>query len=686
MFRIIRKVGKFIRGGGGPLQMILACVLGMMAGMAPGFNLTIVALVTLILVLNVPLGVSILTFALGRILAILLAPWTFELGYLLIHHAGLEGFIRWAGDTPVVALLDLQFYCLFGGLIAGAVLGAILGVALGRFIVRVRKMLASAGDANEVFRKLSDNVVTRLLLWVLFGKQKKTMKEMLEGRDRMIRPSGLIFVLVFLGLTVGGAVVGVDYFLAGAMADAIGQVNGAEVNIAQADLSLTQGRLRLEGLEVTDPGKPTHNMVQAETIVSDVSISGLLAKRFIVDEIVISALASDAKRKSPGEVYQAPEPPPADPNVTWPGDILWDYFENPEKYHKYIEYLQRLQEYLEKQQQVEQEEVDKDWLEKVAKARGYFALSARSVLTKHPPVVIRRIEINKIRLGKGKQLYRLEADEVSSHPVLNPKQMKVRFGDLQIDGDNIAFGKNRWVEVNFGFHTADQFHHHDIRVADIEIGRDVKLSKKVPLDIQLGKAHLVSQGRFNYQKWDSAAAIKVEIIDGSAREGQGMLGLAAGDTRKIASALTDINLAVGITGPLARPRVVVDPKQTLNGIAESLSKIGETALAGAATDALKRVGSGMGDIGGGMLKGGGHLLKSVENLASGDANAAGGSFAEGAGELLKGLGDAVTNDPNEDGLLDNLLNGKSSKDANAPPDEKKDPNKSEGLLDGLLGG
>jgi uncharacterized protein (TIGR03546 family) len=658
----------------------------MMAGMAPGFNLTIVALITLILVLNVPLGLSILTFALGRILAILLAPWTFELGYYLIHHAGLEGFIRWTGDTPVVALMDLHFYCLFGGLIVGAVLGAVIGALMGRFIVRVRKMLAGAGDASEVFRKLSDNFITRGLLWILFGKQKKTMKEMLEGRDRIIRPAGVIIVLVFLGLTVGTAVVGVDYFLAGSLADAMGSVNGAEVNITEADLSFARGRMRLEGLQVTDPGKPTHNIVQMETLASDVSITGLLTRRLIVDEIRVSALRTDARRESPGEVYQPPEPPPADPKIEWPGDILWDYFENPEKYHKYIEYLERLKEYLEKQRQAEQKEVDKEWLEKVARARGYFALSARSVLAEHPTVVVRKVVIDKIRLGGGEQLYRLEADELSSHPVLNPKGMKVRFGDLVIHGENVAFGKNRWVEVNFGFHTDEQFHHHRIHYGDIEVGRDVKLSKKVPLKIALGKAHLVSQGRFNYERWDSAAAIKVEIVQGEAREGRGMLGMAAGDTRRIASALTDINLAVAITGPLTRPRVVVDPRSTLKNMADSLSKIGRTHLATAAGDALKRVGSGAGQFGKGVLKSGGHLFKSVENLATGDAKAAGGQFVKGAGDLFKGLGDAIRKDPNDsDGGLLDILNGKN-KDANDTDDKTSDPNEDKGPLDRLFGG
>jgi hypothetical protein len=161
--------------------------------------------------------------------------------------------------------------------------------------------------------------------------------------------------------------------------------------------------------------------------------------------------------------------------------------------------------------------------------------------------------------------------------------------------------------------------------------------------------------------------------------------MAASDTRKIASALTDLNLAVTITGPLARPRVVVDPKQTLQSLSASLGQIGKTHLAGVAGDALKRVGHGTGEVGSGVIKSTGHLFKSVENLATGDAKAAGGQLIEGAGELLKGMGDAVTEDPNG-GLLEGLLgNGrKKSKDANDT--DATDPNESKGPLEELFGG
>ncbi len=105
--KIFRKIVKFIRGGGGPLQIVLACILGMTLGLAPGFNLTTVGLVLLIVALNVSIGLAMFSAVVGKLLQLAAAPLLFETGHFLIHGAGLAGLVRWAGDTPVVALLDL---------------------------------------------------------------------------------------------------------------------------------------------------------------------------------------------------------------------------------------------------------------------------------------------------------------------------------------------------------------------------------------------------------------------------------------------------------------------------------------------------------------------------------------------------------------------------------------------------
>ncbi|MFP4052269.1 MAG: hypothetical protein ACLFV7_00210 [Phycisphaerae bacterium] len=710
MFRLLRKVGKFVRGGAGPLQVYLACVLGTMAGMTPGLNLTIILLILLIVLLNVSLGVTLLAFVVGRILALLLAPWTFDLGYFLIHKAGLEGFIRWSGETAVVALMDLHYYCLLGGLVVAIVLGSIEGGLLARFVVYVRRVFARAGETSAVWRIVANNVFTKALLWLLFGKQKKTMAEMIEGRGRIVRHSGLVVTALLGVLIVGGAVYGSDYLLAGHLAEAMGKVNGAEVNIDESEIKLTAGRLRLRGVRVTNPDKPEYNLFEAEELTTQLSIMDLLRKRLVVSDIHVSALREGTKRDEPGEVYERVEKEEKKPEykIKWPGDIIWDYFENPEKYHKYIRYLERLKEYLERQRQHRKEDPDKEWLEDLAENRGYFSLSARQVLQRRPIWTIRRAIIDKIAFADGDAQYRLEAYELSSHPALNEKPMRVSFGDLVFENGKTHYGVKQWVGVEFGFADEEQWHTHEVRVSEIPLGGDIRFSEKVPLKIRSAKAFLISKGRFNHEQWDSDVVARLETIDTDVRQGETVLGMAAGDARQVIGAVGNLTVAMRLTGPLARPRVAVDPKTTLTMLRSTLESLGKTHLAQLTGTALKRVGSGAAQIGEGLAGSSADLAQGLGQLVDGDVDAAGGSLAKGAGELVEGFGEALTGDGNQTttGKGDGFLRGvgdllspgkdkgdkgngrdKQNKDPNADddPDKKKDSD-SGGLLDGLLGG
>jgi hypothetical protein len=517
-----------------------------------------------------------------------------------------------------------------------------------------------------------------LLLWLVFGKQKKTMAEMIEGRDRIIRRSGVVVTLILLAAIVGGAVYGSDYLLAAHLAEAMGQVNGAEVNIDESEIKLTEGRLRLRGVQVTDPDKPEYNLIEAEEFTSELSIMDLLRKRLVISDIRISAVRQGTRREEPGEVYERVEKEEKKPGykVEWPGDVVWDYFENPEKYHKYIRYLERLKEYLERQRQRRKEQPDKEWLEGLAENRGYFALSARDVLVRRPVWTIRHAIVDKIIFAEGGAMYRVEAHELSSHPAINEKPMRITFGDLVSEGGKVSYGVKQWVGVKFGFNSEQQWHTHEVRIAEIPLGGDIRFSKKVPLNIRSAKASLLSRGRFNHEQWDSDVIAGLETIDTDVREGETVLGMASGDARQVLGAVGNLTVAMRVTGPLARPRVAVDPKTTLTMLRSTLQSLGKTHLAQMTGSALKRVGGGAVEIGGALLGGSADFAKGLGKLVTGDANQATTGKSDG---FLKGVGDLFSpgkKTPDKD----------NTSGDDVEKDKKKDPNSGGGLLDGLLGG
>ncbi|MGB2823698.1 MAG: DUF2062 domain-containing protein, partial [Phycisphaerae bacterium] len=440
---LIRKIGKFVRGGVTPSQVFIGFLLGVLIGMTPGFSFTLLIGIALVILLNANGGMAGLGFVVGKALCLVLAPVTFEIGYFVIHGMGLDGLFRAAGDTPVVALMDLHYYCVTGGLIVGLVVGIAGGLVLGNLINRIRKGIAAASGHSEMLQKIFGSGIVRLLFRVVFGKRKGALADLVGRKSPLIRRSGVIVCVVIVALLAAAQLVLVDVFFKDALRSGLEAAVGAEVNIDGADLSLFAGRLEVQGLQVTDPDKPTHNLVQAKALAGQVSISGLLTKRLIVDRLQIDDVQNDAKRTSPGEVFErAPRPEPK-----LPDDALSEYFEKAKKLR---EWLEKLKEYLDQRDPNEPQgptpediEKEKQRLRDLARAQGYFALSAQDILSQRPAWVIRELEVRPLRVPQIPEAMTVHGQELSSAPQLHdkPARLTVTAGDKTILSTALDFQK-----------------------------------------------------------------------------------------------------------------------------------------------------------------------------------------------------------------------------------------------------
>ena len=425
--KLVRKLIKVLRGGATFRQIFLAVLLGFAAGMIPGVNLTLIACIVLLLILNTNGGLALLGYAVGKALCLLLAPVTFEIGYFLIHTAGLVGPIRTLADTPVLALLDLHVYCLLGALPLIVVLGGGMGLALGMVIMKARAGLAAAGQGEKA-RKVAGNLFVRILLRIAFGRQKGTMAEMLQKSSPIFLKGRLIAGAVVIAAILVGQYLFLDVLARKGLEAAVSQASGAEVDVARADLSLLTGRLVIEGLQVTDAARPTHNLVQADRIVTDVSIGDLLARRLVVDDVACEKMRTDAQRTSPGEVYRERRPTDED-KQRWNIDIgglgkIKEYYDQARKLH---ERIQKLKDYLkDTEPQARQGPPDKDRLKEEARLRGYLRLSAKDYLARRPTWVIRHAKVGGVEVAKGLPGITVEGRELSSHPSLHPEKMELK--------------------------------------------------------------------------------------------------------------------------------------------------------------------------------------------------------------------------------------------------------------------
>ncbi len=85
------------------------------------------------------------------------------------------------------------------------------------------------------------------------------------------------------------------------------QLLGAEVDVAKVETSFFKGTFRVQGIEVTNAEKPSHNMVKIGDIRFGVLWDALLKAKIVVDEMAVEQIEIDVPRKSPGKV-KPPEP------------------------------------------------------------------------------------------------------------------------------------------------------------------------------------------------------------------------------------------------------------------------------------------------------------------------------------------------------------------------------------------
>ena len=126
-FKIIRKIGKMLRGGAGKKEIFTGALLGVLIGFNPTLSLTLFLAILITLLLNANIGFTMLGVALGKVLGLALSVVTFHTGYFIIHGMGLESlFTTWV-NAPVLALMDLNVYSMIGSLPFALVTGIAFG-------------------------------------------------------------------------------------------------------------------------------------------------------------------------------------------------------------------------------------------------------------------------------------------------------------------------------------------------------------------------------------------------------------------------------------------------------------------------------------------------------------------------------------------------------------------------------
>lgn len=125
-------------------------------------------------------------------------------------------------------------------------------------------------------------------------------------RRSAFRWQGLLAFIIILVLLVAFSLLLLNSILKWTMEYNLGQLNGAEVNIAEVDHHWSPLGLELTGVELTDPAAPMQNRVVVGRLSATVNVEQLLLGRIHLEEVVSTGIRVAQPRRSAGEVYQLP--------------------------------------------------------------------------------------------------------------------------------------------------------------------------------------------------------------------------------------------------------------------------------------------------------------------------------------------------------------------------------------------
>lgn len=571
---LIRKIGGIVRGAATLPQIVAACVLGAMLGFVPGFFLpgdvgggfmqapgTILTLVALVLVIDANLAVFGLALLVAKLVSFLLLPVSFEVGRLLLE-GPTEPLFRWLVNAPVFAWFGLERYATTGGLLVGAVFGAIAGLLLWKALHSLRTKMAAVEVGSERYQKLASKRSVKLLTWVFLGggRGKKTWGEIAasDRRGKGVRLAGLAAVAV-----LGAGVWLAQGWLASGWLEQQARVgllawNGATVDLAGVELDVAGGRVACHGLAMADADRLDEDAFRARSLELDVATTELLAGRVVVQRLVSGEAESGVRRDTPGVRIEPVEPPPAPP--AGPGRTIDEYLKDAKVWK---ERLQTAAEWLERlgggeddasgtpETPAEREER----IEFEAETLGLANVVARHLIGEHPAVTVRELAFDGMRFGAlGDDLVDVTGSNLSSHPgratevaVLSAKARSGRFA-VELRYDPAQPGRALV----------------DVKVSGVPVDALAASLKDAP--IRGGTIDLALAGAVGIGK-DAGPTLELPLV-----------ATLHGTTMTVGgkqASLDGVAIPLGLSGPLAGPRILVDGEQ----IADVLVAAGRQELA-----------------------------------------------------------------------------------------------------------
>ncbi len=565
--RSIRKLLGVFRGSVSPVLIFLSITMGFWFGLIPGWSGVHTVIVALVFVLNVHLGLFLLSTGIAKGLCFAAAPVLYHLGRGV--HEYVPGLLNLLAKIPILGLTDFSRYSVAGAFVAGPILGAVAGLLMAQAVIRFRKMLLKLEEGSEKFKKWYSKGWVRVMDRILIGKRTKNAKALFTGKTKVIRKAGVAIAVLIFAISAGALHITKGNVVKNYFATTMTNANGAEVNIESLDLSALKGSVSAAGIQVTDANKPENNQVAIGRIAADASLYDLSLGKLIMENVEVSDIKFDQKRSAPGkivEIDKEKEPEPFDP-CEYEVDV--NDIEKLEKYFKDAkaikEKLQKVRKWLPKggdANETEPEQIPQKYLD---------YLLARTSVPPSPRLLAKKVRLDQVQVPSeffGNSEIRMTNISDAAKAAKLPVALEMKSYDtgaaVNVTVDYASDDPTPEVSGTFG----------GFDLSKMQSG----LSQDSGLTFEKGTA----SGKFNGMVTDQLIdlTISVSLEDFQARaQGKGILGLDAKTASQALEVLKNINTTLRIVGPVTEPRLVFDVKGLQEEFKNALVEAGKQKVA-----------------------------------------------------------------------------------------------------------
>ncbi len=580
----IRKILKILRGGVSPVIIFISVMLGFTFGLIPGFSGLHAVLIALVFLLNVHLGMFLMSAALGKALCFAAAPVLYHIGMAVQEN--LSSLLKFLAAIPIIGITDFSTYAVVGGLIAGPVVGVVAGLLLARSVIGFRRTLLKLEDGSEKFKKWYSKTWVRILDRILIGKRTKDTKSLFTVKTKIIRKAGVAFAMILL-VIIGVA----THFLKDTKikeyaAARLTQLNGAEVNLETLKLSVLKGEASVSGIQVTDANNPGNNQISVENISADASVYNLMLGKVVLDKVRLSDVQFDQKRQTPGKVIEtkAEEPEVFDP---------CEYkvaVEDISKLDKYLKNAKAVKEWLQKARKWLPDPNEKEAEAPVEKAPIKYLdyLIARADVPSSARFLARNVLLEKVGIKSpvfGSSNISIENINDAPSATALPINLKVKSNDTPLE-----------INMTFDYSTGKKVPKVTGSFTRLDLSKlQSNLSSGAGLTFTSGFASGQFNGSITSESIDLTVDIEVQNMQASS-QGDGILGLGGKTTSEAFKILKDLKTTIKIVGPITEPRLVFDTHGLQDSIKRALVKAGKERLSEEVDKQIeKQLGDKLGD-------------------------------------------------------------------------------------------